>query len=101
MFFVFVPALILEIFTTFFIIEAFSFNVTVESWVIIEFAIWNFLLVVPTFVAIYTGSSAVNQARKLNDVIGKLSSCCSDEATILKVLQHIKYVFTTSNFMIF
>lgn len=85
MIFVFIPALILEIFTTYFALKAVTKNIRIEAWAYFEFTFWNLNLVIPSFAAIYIASAAASQGKILLNYIGKYSSYCSDDSVLLRV----------------
>jgi hypothetical protein len=82
---VFVPALILEIFTIYSSIKFSSLNLPVNPWLILDFSIWNFYLVVPTVYAIFVSSKLTNTAKKMSYYFEKYSNNCQNESTAQKV----------------
>lgn len=97
---VFLPALMLQVFTIYFIIKMFALSLTVRTWTFIDFPYWISTLVVPTFVVIYFGSTTSDKGRKLSNNIGKyLNSCdddlCSEKVRRRKILFH--YLSTTNS----
>lgn len=82
---VFIPALILEVFSTFFIVKIMIYNFIQEFFEYFDFLIWNLFLVVPSFFAIYIGAATVNKRRELSNHIEKYSNYCNDDGTLLRV----------------
>lgn len=82
---VFLPAIILEIFTTYFTIKVLNFNLMIKPWTICEFSLWNLLLVVPKIVSIYISAKTVNEAQRLSNFIGKYTNYLNDYSTLQQV----------------
>lgn len=82
---VFLPALILKTFTTYFTIKMFTLKLPVEFWIVLDFLLWNLFLVVPVTVAVCIGARTVGRWRRLCSHMGRYSNLCSDDGTLLKV----------------
>lgn len=89
---VFIPALMLEIFTTYFVIKIMLLNLSVELWAIFDFLIWNLFLVVPTIVAIFFGERTNQELRKLSKYLEKYSNYCCDNVTFQRVILFHNYL---------
>lgn len=83
---VFVPALMLQIFTTYFIIKVIIFGLPVSLFTFFDFFFWNAFLVGPVTLVIYFGSMATSKGRKLSSCIGKFSNYISDDCVAQKVV---------------
>jgi hypothetical protein len=73
---VFIPALILEIFTANFLLKIILFHLPVTFWSIIEFTYWNLMLIAPKVFAIYISIATVNKAKELARHVRKYSNFC-------------------------
>lgn len=82
---VFIPALILEIFTTYFIIKTVTQKLSIEIWIWGDFILWNVYLVVPKFVAICLGAITKSEGQKLSNQLGKSSNFCCDVESLQRV----------------
>lgn len=82
---VFITALMLEVFTVYFIIKALAMDLPIGLVVSFDFAIWNLFLSLPTIVAIYAGSTALSKAQSLCSYVGKYANFSNDEICSLKV----------------
>lgn len=76
---VFLPAMVLEIFTIYFVIKILFLKLEVGGWVYIKFFYWNMMLVVPKIAAIFISVVTVNKAEEFTKYIRKYSSFCSCE----------------------
>lgn len=85
MIFVFLPALLLQVFTTYFVIKVFALKLTPETWIYFDFPLWILFLVFPTYLALYFGSATTNKGRKFCNKIGKYLSSCTDNENSQKV----------------
>lgn len=75
---VFIPALMLEVFSTYFLIKVTSNVLPVKLITFVDIFLWNLFLVVPTMIAIFIGESTKNEARKLMNFLGKFSNYCDN-----------------------
>lgn len=78
---VFVPALMLEVFTIYFAVTAFTSNLPVRTWGYCDFAFWNMTLVAPTIAAIHIGGVTAQEGKKLRNAVGEYSNNCDDVET--------------------
>ena len=76
---VFIPSLILEIFTANFLVKLFIFNLSVTLWTVIQFIYWNLMLVLPKVLSIYISELTVNRSKELRNHIKKYSSVCLND----------------------
>ena len=74
---VFVPALILEIFTIYFIVKVVSKNLHVSIWGLYEFVYWNMMLVAPKVCAIYISVTTISKVQQFTKYIRNYSSFCT------------------------
>lgn len=56
--------MIMEVFTAYLTIKVLT-GMKISAVIVADFRLWNLLLVVPKFVAIYVGSAAVQEGRNL------------------------------------
>lgn len=82
---VFIPALILEIFTAYCAIKVLIFNSPVKTYVFTNIAAWNVFFVLPTIVVIYFCESTVGEGRNLKKCVEKYLNYCGDDITFLRV----------------
>lgn len=94
---VFIAALMLEIFTIYFIIKVVALNLSVEAWVYFDFASWNLFLTLPTIIVIWIGALASNEARILNYYVGKYSNYCTDDLSLQRVTFSQKFNIQTAH----
>lgn len=86
---IFVPLLLLEIFSTYFFINLICFTVSDNlTSIIIDITFWDLFLVVPPHVAILFCFCATRNADKLARHLEKFSNSCSDDMTVQK-LNHL------------
>jgi hypothetical protein len=83
---VFIPALILEVFTTYFIIKTISFKLPIDAMAYLNYFLWNLFLVVPSLVAVYIGAVTTSQGRRLPNQIGKYSNYCNHTENFHRVI---------------
>lgn len=76
---VFIPALILTIFTLYFVIKSIFLNLPISPYIYVDFFFWNFFLVGPALAAIYIGAVTTKQGQNLRNHIGKYSNGCNDD----------------------
>lgn len=82
---VYIPALTIEIFTTYFTIRVLAYKLPVTLWMIIALVLINFSIVLPAFVTIFAASKVTNKAQLLSNFIGKYSNDCDELCSLLKV----------------
>jgi hypothetical protein len=81
----FIPLLLLEIFSVYFFINLMFFNNEIYLWVVLDITFWDLFLVVPPHIAIIFCSHASNKAEKITKHLEKFSSSCDDVLTAQKV----------------
>lgn len=74
-----------EVFTTYFIIKAFSKKLPIGVGPIFDILMWNVYLVVPTFLVIMIASQSIDIARALRNHIEKYSNYCNNDIISQKV----------------
>jgi len=84
---VFLPALILEVFTIYSILKIFTLNMIANMSILrcIDFIIWNMCLVVPSLYAIYIGAEVPDKVQTLMNYIGKVSNYCTNDSSLQRV----------------
>lgn len=82
---VFIPSLMLEVYTTYFIIKVFSQNLSIDLAVYIDIMLWNIVLVVPTFFAIAISNETSRASKVLKNYIEKYSNYSIDDSTLQRV----------------
>lgn len=82
---VFAPALILEVFTIYFVIKTTVLQMSINFLSYFDFTLWNVFLVVPTFAAIHIGSRTSREGKEICKMAGKFSSSCNDDSTMIRV----------------
>lgn len=87
---VFIPALLLEIFTSYFIFKAITLKLPIHAAICIDFFFWNMFLVVPSIAAIYMGAVTKSQGTRLSNQIEKYSNSCEDDANLLRVWTFVR-----------
>lgn len=96
---VFIPALMLEVFSIYFAIKAFTSNLPVRTWGYCDFAFWNLTLVSPTIAAIHIGGVTAQEGKNLRNAVGKYSNNRLDAETFSCV--NFRYIFLVSKMSIF
>jgi hypothetical protein len=89
MIFLFIPALLLEIFSVYFFISMGIYHYHRELWVIIEIFLWDFFLLLPPNLAIIFCSRATKKVETLTRHLEKYSNFCDDAST-----QRVNFLLT-------
>lgn len=84
---VFVPSMMLAIFTIYSLIKVFTFHLKIGIWTYFSVFLWNLFLIAPAIVAIYIGAATTSKGKVLCNQIGKFSSYCCDDYTLNRVRQ--------------
>lgn len=88
---VFVSAIILKIFTIYFIIKIVTLDLNIDYWSGSFLSLWNMFIVIPSIFAIYLSAITTDQGRKLFKEIGKYSNFCNNDGTLNRVRKF--YIF--------
>lgn len=86
---VFLPAMMLQVFTIYLVIKALALDLPIETWAYFDFTFWNLCLVFPSLVVIYAGATASSKGRKLSNNVGKYLNNCIDVSCADKVRSRI------------
>lgn len=83
----FIPAMMLEVFTTYFLIKVYIQNLPIDLTVYIDLFLWNFVLVVPNFFVIAISDTTSKAGKVLINHIEKYANYSNDDSVFLRVLR--------------
>lgn len=83
---VIVPAMIFEVYLTYFSIKIIAFNLTIRPLIYAKCALWCFMLVIPKIYAIHVGAVVAEESRNLNVLVDKCSNDVDNDALFNQVL---------------
>lgn len=90
---VFLPALILEVFSIYSIMKDFIYNLSLSFWIYFDFVTWNLFLVAPMIVVICIGATTIAKGKEFGNYIGKYSNFCVDDVAVHRVSSKIIVLF--------
>lgn len=82
---VYLPALVMEIYSIYYTIRVVAFKLPVLHYTLIELCSINSTIVLPSLIAIYVASQVTRRGKLVSNLIGKYSNDCEDISNLLKV----------------
>lgn len=82
---VFLPTLMMQVFTIYFVIKSLTLRLSIDFWMYFDFAVWNSSLLIPTVFAIYSGAVTMSRSQKLCNYVGKYLNFNTDIDTLQRV----------------